>query len=1019
MRVLFSVLIVTVPSLLGLGAQPRPSTDGDRPTSLGQPGLWRYSAGGAVGGARNGGTGLGLGEVRATLSRDVLNPVLGLAALQVESYAGARGSEWDGGLRARLSLPFFRAGVAADYNLRDERTRWTLSFMRPLRRGGVFYDGSMARLDISPGRNWSVALGFDKPIQRRIPAGRTRPMLDHVPLEAEQLNAPRRSLSAEVEASLAEARSIADWIGRFTVTWLEHEGADHVRAESMVVVRIEHLRRSLTSRRPDGTVQPRLYEDEVRRFHSAMQHAFVRAVRGSSTTVDSSTETDVLHTARGLLLDEVLLPYDRLLGQDKRDETTREFARRARSIFRRWLSTASGLTPAASDDVLAVFTALLDMVEANRATIRAACHNARMVWLPLQYALLPEEHDTQAELDALVERAVGERFVEGNFVSYVINEQFQHQLSRTILAAKNYHVLWIHDVRGVDAHGDPDEMSFRQVTRSYLSALTAAVRAYDRTGSIPTYMILIDEWFYRVNKTHIWMSLLEDPLRHRTKLPRGHSVWEDSLAAAQAALRQAVAESRLLQAQRTDHGDNWLRSVVKVQVNITHAADPTFWSRHVVKGLAVPDNVYRDHRKLVFYDVTEADPYSGEAIYTGAGVGEHYSNLSWEDRALLVSGPVTLHLKTAARELLRGQGVAPSRIPWHLQPRDRAPDYDERVNRAIAESGKHALRALGVHNAVGFGDKNVNVTKAVLYTMMPPGSVIKIPDSVWNAEFWGSALIGAALRGVRVLVIAPSLANAPARAFGSMQMSYELLWRLAAVSHRLAPELAERGGLLKVGIYASTLPVTNISGKITAVQRAFAQHEWLRTLFAFPPTVFEGLEEIRQTYKDLSTWKPDSTEFEFDATPKLHLKSNLFASREAWQFLARPEWVDMTHEFVQQRLEQVQNRDSTLNLENRPSLLTMGDGYVQRWLDKLSSADRDRVVFYAVMGSQNQNARSMVMDGEDALVISAWPSVIPYIDLMSLIGQSEWLDDPADLQKHLPPQSALRTRMSHWFRYFF
>ena len=86
---------------------------------------------------------------------------------------------------------------------------------------------------------------------------------------------------------------------------------------------------------------------------------------------------------------------------------------------------------------------------------------------------------------------------------------------------------------------------------------------------------------------------------------------------------------------------------------------------------------------------------------------------------------------------------------------------------------------------------------------------------------------------------------------------------------------------------------------------------------------------------------------------------------------------------------------------------------------ELSRDQSHAKVFYTVMGSQNQNARSMVMDGEVALVTAAWPSIIPYIDLMSLIGQSEWLDDPARLKDLLPPQSKFRTRMSHWFRYFF
>jgi len=43
-------------------------------------------------------------------------------------------------------------------------------------------------------------------------------------------------------------------------------------------------------------------------------------------------------------------------------------------------------------------------------------------------------------------------------------------------------------------------------------------------------------------------------------------------------------------------------------------------------------------------------------------------------------------------------------------------------------------RAMELHNLTGFGDKPINVAKATLYTLMPRGSVIKVPDSLWAAR---------------------------------------------------------------------------------------------------------------------------------------------------------------------------------------------------------------------------------------------------------------------------------------------
>lgn len=1019
MRVTHLALTSIVLASAPLPAQVRAPSDGGTTASLGQPRAWKWTLGAALGWDRQVANNRGVAEARLGVYRDLMNPVIGIAGLHVEAYSGARDTDFEGGIRARVVSPFARFGLGADYNAIDGRTRFLFSLSHPGRRGGLFHDGSILRLDVTPGRDRSVSLGIETPIYRRLPQGRTRPFADHVGLSRARPVAVKSTVPALAIDLLASAREAAAWIRRLNVPYLDHRSPDRRRAESAIVAEIRDLKRGLRVEVDGEATRPRTNESEVRRFHTDVERAFTIAVGEESAGSRVNGRTVAAH-ARAVLLAEVLFPYNRLLGQVKKDDTIQEFANRAHGIFLRWLHVESGVKRESRDAVLEVFIALLEIVEANRAATSREWGDSRFVWLPLQYALLPEEHDTQAELDALVEQAVGEQFTEGNIVSYVINEQFQYQLSRTIREAQDYHVLWTHDFRGYDDSGNPDEMGYRHVLRSYLAALTARVRAYDSTGRFPVYMIMLDEWFYQVRRGQLWMRLLEDPTAYRLRLPKRFRAWEDTIAAAQDSLRAAIAGSKLLQAQRGQFGDRWLRNLVKVHVNITNGSDPTFTSWRMARGIPLPDNMMRDHRKLVFYDITEDDPYRGEAMYTGAGVGEHYANVSWEDRSLLVRGPAALGLKSAARNALLNQGIAASRIPYPLQPRPKAPDYDEKI-RAALQQNQRPLRALGIHNETGFGSKQINVAKAVLYTLMPPGSVIKIPDSLWNGTFWGSALIGCALRGVRVLVIAPSFENAPARAFGSLLRSQELLWRLLAASRLLESEIADAGGMLKVGLFSSSLAVVDIPGKVLAVRRTFAEHEWLRQLFGFPPSVYDDLADLAEELKGLTMSRVAAPEFESDPTPKLHLKANYFASREAWQVMARPEWVAMTWEFVQQRIAQVQSRQEAVRSfqEFPDAIIDVGGGVVQTWFNGLTPEARERVVFYTVMGSQNQNARSMVSDGEDAFVVSNWPSIIPYLDLIALVGQSRWLEDAADLDKLLPPQSKTRTRLAHWFKLAF
>lgn len=1008
-------------------AQQRLPADGGETISLGQPGHWLWTFGVSTGIGRRDGNGSGLAEGRAGVYHELLNPVLGAGGFQFEAYDGAYDTKHNAGLRLRFVSPISGIALGADFNVTSSQVRPIFTYVHPIKRGGLAGDASVVRFDVITGPSRSLMIGVEKPVFRRIPLGVNRPTRDRVRLKARRPpDASFADLSPALKGVLATARDAALAVGRLTVPWLDHRGGGGAASEAAVLARLDSLKRFIAS---DNTSTGRTVDTESRRLHAAIDLAFTIALSPSDSAIASVSPLGHAagEQARALMLREVLIPYDRLLGQIKEDDTTRQFAVLARGNFLRWLLVSAKVPRPVAEQALVVFTQYLELAEAVRFAARRDWRESRFVWLPLQLALLPEQYDSQLELDALVAEAAGEQFTDGNSASYVINEQFQYQLNRTIREAKDYHVLLTHDFRGFDAQGDPDEMSYGHVLRSYFAALTARVKAYDSTGHFPVYMILIDEWFYDVNRARLWMDLLEDPMRHDVHLPRRFVAWEDSLRAAQDSLRAAVAASSLLSVQRRQYGEGWLYNLVKVQVNVTNSADPSYWSWRVASYFPMPDAWMRDHRKIVFYDLTEEDPYKGEAMFTGAGVGEHYANLSWEDRSLLVRGPAVLGLKAAARDILLKQGLANARIPAVLEPRPRAPDYDARVAKAAA-SNAHPLRAMQLQNGTGFDAKHVNVAKAVLYTLMPPGSVIKIPDSLWNGTFWGSALLGCALRGVRVLVIAPSLASAPASAFGSMVRTRELLWRLSSAARVLAPEIAATGGLLKVGIFSSTVRVTDIAGKARAVNETMARYPWLHELFGFPPDITPDLERVAGTGDVRGAGgvnqasRADSThDFESNGYALLHLKANFFASREAWSFMSRPEWASLMSEFAQLRLAQVQRRSAAVSsFEQIPEALSdVGGDLLQRWFDGLSPQERERVVFFTVVGSANQNDRSLTLDGEDALIIARWPSVIAYLDLITLVGQSRWIEDPAEIDAFLPRQGTLYRGVAHWFKLVF
>lgn len=61
---------------------------------------------------------------------------------------------------------------------------------------------------------------------------------------------------------------------------------------------------------------------------------------------------------------------------------------------------------------------------------------------------------------------------------------------------------------------------------------------------------------------------------------------------------------------------------MKVHVNVTQQSDFSFRSHHIIPGIPfAPDNLMRDHRKLVIYDVNEAEPNRGGMFVMGIGSG--------------------------------------------------------------------------------------------------------------------------------------------------------------------------------------------------------------------------------------------------------------------------------------------------------------------------------------------------------------------------------------------------------------
>jgi hypothetical protein len=936
----------------------------------------------------------GLAVVAA--QRPLTSPMAGVLAVRAEGLVGGSADGVEGGGRLLLASPLLGVHLGVDYDVRGEVADFLAGWEVGIRRGGLFGHGTRLRLGWLPWRDQTFQVGLSIPVGQR--AGSTRPYRDKVQVSETKLPTPRPA-PGEFDQAVKAFGSAADAVARLIIPLHENMDGDMARSVAADAAAVNALD-------PPERVLQRMVE--------AWPALFRAAGAGGG---DPAGLEGLGRRARRIVLEDAVLPFDALLGQRRTKGSLYVFADRARQRFAAEVATA-GVSAAHREAAMTAFYAAFAELDRVRATIRQDWREDRRVFLPLQLALAPDEADTQAEIDALIEHATGGRFSDHNRIYYVINEAFQFEFARTVRLAEKYHVLWIHDVQGRSATSPIDRVSARHA-QNYLDTMADRIRRYDETGTLPAYHIILDQFFYEGNHGRIWMTLLENPLGYEFAFPPQNAREEASLRAAQQALRDAVAGSRRLQAQRAQYGDEWLRRLVKVHVSITHPSDFSFWGRGLIPILGMPDNLMRDHRKLAFYDLTDDDPSAGEVIFSGMGLGEHYSGATWEDRALIVKGPAALAVRDEAWRLFERQGFDDVASDGPARPQPRSAGFDERyaagLQRLASEVGVPA-RVLQSHNDVGFGQKHASVGKAILLSVMPPGSVLISPDSLWESVLWGSLLTGSALRGCRVLVIAPSLANSPGTGFLTVTRTHVVLSRMLALSQAVAAKITAAGGLLRIGLFNERSEVGDFPGRATEMSENFAAAAgWLEHLLPFPPAT---LAAWRTTSEEVSRSLPpgylvDETGHE---RPKLHMKGLFAATREGWDGLfGLPELVPVLQEYTRQRLRQVSGEERDVRALPE-ALWKYSAPLMAAHQQSLAPAQRDTVVRYLQIGSFNMNDRSLLLDGEVMLTVSGVASGTGMLDFITVTGLTRWVEKQADIDALLPTPSSFKRLLARWGR---
>ncbi|HKN67388.1 MAG TPA: hypothetical protein VJW73_13990 [Gemmatimonadaceae bacterium] len=950
--------------------------------SIGQPPIWRQqitAQGTAYSEGDRAGATLSYGVFHSLNKPPIqaLDPVLGLIGGTFEGY-GTIGGIGDVGMRAMATSRLLATSVGADWDLRHHRVNTIVSWQSAIRRGGILGHGSMVRVDWIPERGQTVRIGLTAPLFQPL-AGRTRPRDTDVSIPDPPQ--PRvQALAANDATSRQLARDLAS-------------ASDVIAAYSDLYT-----------------------NDAIRRSHVSSYRAAMERSRMALEELLGSVSA--ARRARIAVLDRIIIPVDSVFGRVKNVDLPR-LAGGATADFERWVSDSSGIPLGDRPKTMYAFAAWLDAVTTPMSTLIRGTRDSRLLWLPMDLALTVDQYDDQIEVDSLIGRVVGHPFTDRNALTYMRNTDLPLEIARSILAARQYHVLWTHEFQGREWFTRAiDNVGYTIVADAYFPALTAAVRRYDSTGVMPMYMILHDQYFYEISDGRLWLTILENPLHASMRIKGDDGTRERHLRERQSELLAAIASSRRLQqdARASGNAERWLRETIKVHVNVGNQSDFSFRSSHIIPGIPfTPDNLMRDHRKLVLYDVNEADPYRGAVFVMGIGIGEMYASATWEDRGFRLSGPATLEARAALRQALRSNGYSESDIPAPLRA-----VASKKAQEQDANLGAYVGRALQVHNQVGFGDKKSSVARAILYNLTQPGAVVIVPDQLWMSETWAGVLAGAAARGVRVHIIAPAQANAPIPDAPAMARAHDVLLRLLALRDSLRPAMRESGGDLHIGLFAAHASADDAAGRLREVRAGLARYPWIRDVIPFDDKTLAVLNQVEH---QIANDGPDATQLAKDEKahpPQPHRKTQVVARPNAIAALLRqPGWDVMLADAMR-----VQSRQTATFAEQLGDVHPAVDTAATRRADEMMrgyeasipEAERKHVSFYFAEGSHNMDDRGLMSDGEAMLIVSGPQASAGLVDLFYMMARTTWIDRPAELEQLLPRRMSIIHLFARWVR---
>jgi hypothetical protein len=280
---------------------------------------------------------------------------------------------------------------------------------------------------------------------------------------------------------------------------------------------------------------------------------------------------------------------------------------------------------------------------------------------------------------------------------------------------------------------------------------------------------------------------------------------------------------------------------------------------------------------------------------------------------------------------------------------------------------------------------------------------------------FSSFLAGAALRGCQVLAIAPSPENSTFTGAAPLQSrTQELMARLLLTQLTLKEEIDSIGGMLKVGVYNRNAKLGDLA-IFDEFTKGVERHPFVKQLFPFHDNVYAEFDKIHREAKAAGYQPHYYSEDAEERKPKLHMKINFFLSNEVKALMKQPGWEEFLRAYLMYREKFTILEKQFMSVQDVPEdLREMAHEILLRFQNSLNYEEQAHAMGYLTIGSQNHNYRSLIMDGEVALVVANRAALNVLMDMFFLSGITTWVDDMETLEQYLPAYEGFTRSFSRY-----